>query len=153
MNGSRSPSPRRCAATTAPSRGSRLGFEEIAELARSADVAIYTIMPDDHEMLVGRHLDRWRSASWEMRALTRDTGGLACFPAKPNELTRVYDTITRELINQYALGYLVPCPDDSRRFRRVSIRLVAPARGVARTRAGYAATLDVGSALSTVGRH
>lgn len=131
---------------------SRLGFPEVAELARSADVAIYTIIPDTHATLVGTHLDRWRTASWEMRTLTRDTGGLAFFPEKPDGLTQVYDSITRELVNQYALAYLVPRPEDNRRFRRVSIRLVPPARGMARTRAGYAAPLDESSVLPTAGQ-
>ena len=77
---------------------------------------------------------------WEMRTLTRDTGGVAFFPWKPEELARVYDTIARELVNQYAVGYVVPRPEEIRRFRQVSVRLVPPARGQARTRTGYAAS-------------
>lgn len=124
---------------------SHLGFDEIAGLARSADVAIYTITPD-YRYISPREstFDRRRIASWEMRTLTRDTGGLAFFPAKPEDLKPVYDTIARDLVNQYAVGYVVPRPEETRRFRRVSIRLVPPAKGVARTRTGYAAAVDDG---------
>jgi Ca-activated chloride channel family protein len=120
---------------------SHLGFEQIAELARSADVAIYTITPNHHHISpLESGFDRRRNAVWEMRTITRDTGGLAFFTAKPEELKQVFDIIARDLVNQYAVGYVVPRPDETRRFRRVSIRLVLPARGMARTRAGYAAT-------------
>jgi Ca-activated chloride channel family protein len=122
---------------------SRLGFDEIAALARSAGVVIYTVTPDNRNMTwVGARLEQRQLATWEMRTLTRDTGGQAFFPWKPEELTGVYATIARELVNQYAVGYVVPRPEESRRFRQVSVRLVPPARGQARTRTGYAARGD-----------
>jgi hypothetical protein len=34
----------------------------------------------------------------------------------------------------------VPRPEETRKFRRVSVRLIPPAKGVTRTRSGYAAT-------------
>jgi Ca-activated chloride channel homolog len=127
---------------------SHLGFEEIAELARATDVVVYTITPDHrYHSPLELGLDRQRVAAWEMRTLTRDTGGLAFFTVKPEELTQAYDTIARELVNQYALGYVVPRPEETRRFRRVSIRLVPPARGLTRTRAGYAATPGDGAGV------
>jgi hypothetical protein len=51
----------------------------------------------------------------------------------------IYDAIAQELVSQYALAYIAPPGGDGRRFRRVSVRLVAPGRGVARTRTGYTA--------------
>ena len=74
-----------------------------------------------------------------MRRLTGDTGGLPFFPRDSDELERAYRSIARDLVNQYAVGYIVPRPDERGRFRQVSVRLVPPARGVARTRAGYTA--------------
>ena len=119
---------------------SRLDFDEVAELARAADVAIYTITPENRRItLMGSRLEQQRTARWELRRLTRDTGGLASFPWKADELIRVYHTIARELVNQYAVGYVVPRPDETRRFRHVSVQLVPPLQGVARTRVGYAA--------------
>ena len=122
---------------------SHLDFDEVAERAREADVAIYTITPDYRYISpLEPGFDRRRSATWEMRTLTRDTGGLAFFAAKSEQLKPIYDTIAHDLVNQYAVGYLVPRPEDSRKFRRVSVRVIPPAKGVARTRAGYAATGD-----------
>jgi VWFA-related protein len=124
---------------------SHLDFDEIAELARATDVAVYTITPDARYVPpADRRFDRRRIATWEMRTLTRDSGGLAFFPVKPEELKQVYDTIAHDLINQYAVGYVVPRTEDNQRFRRVSIRINPPARGMARTRAGYSAMADDG---------
>jgi VWFA-related protein len=120
---------------------SHLGFEEVAELARSGDVAIYTVTPDHRSISpLESGFDRRRNAVWEMRTITRDTGGLAFFTSKPEELKPVFDTIARDLVNQYAVGYVVPRPEETRKFRRVSVRLIPPAKGVTRTRSGYAAT-------------
>jgi Ca-activated chloride channel family protein len=119
---------------------SRLDFTAVAELARAAHVAIYTITPDDRRIAwVGARLERRQIAMWELRTLTRDTGGVSFFPWQPDELTRAYDTIAEELVSQYSVGYVVPRPEDTRGFRRVLVRLLPPARGVARTRAGYEA--------------
>jgi len=127
---------------------SNLGFDEIARLARSVDVAVYTVTPDYHYVSpLDPGFDRRRNASWEMRTLSRDTGGLAFFPAKAEDLKPVYDTIAHDLVNQYAVGYLVPRSEDSRKFRQVAVRLVPPVKGVARTRVGYAATGDEAAAL------
>jgi VWFA-related protein len=60
---------------------SRLDFDDIAAVARAGDVAIYAITPDrpNRSRLKARREQR-RLAFWEMRTLTRDTGGLAFFP-------------------------------------------------------------------------
>jgi Ca-activated chloride channel family protein len=127
---------------------SHLGFDEIAGVARSADVAVYTITPDYRYVSpLDPGFDRRRNVGWEMRTLSRDTGGLAFFPAKAEDLKPVYDTIAHDLVNQYAVGYLVPRPDDSRKFRQVAVRLVPPVKGVARTRVGYAAAGDDAAAM------
>jgi VWFA-related protein len=120
---------------------SRMGFDEVTALARALDVTIYSItLQEENPSQDPALADRVREASWQMRTLTRDTGGLAFFPKRIRELERIYETIARELVNQYTLAYLAPVPGEGQTFRRVSIGVVPPARGVARTRTGYVAT-------------
>ena len=59
---------------------SRLDFTSVAELARSADVAIYTITPDNRRTAwVGARLEQRQSAMWELRTLTRELGAVQRF--------------------------------------------------------------------------
>lgn len=115
---------------------SRMGFDEVTALARALDVTIYSITWNEASTFP-ELADQVREATWQMRTLTRDTGGLAYCPKHIGELEGIFDTIARELVNQYALAYVAPVPGERQTFRRVSIGLVPPARGVARTRPGY----------------
>jgi hypothetical protein len=66
-------------------------------------------------------------------------GGLSFFPATAGELNALYGAIGRELISQYALDYVAPPAGHEAVFRRISVRVVPPAEGTARTRSGYLA--------------
>jgi Ca-activated chloride channel homolog len=128
---------------------SRLGFDDVTALARALDVTIYSItLQEENPSQDPALADRVREAGWQMRRLTRDTGGLAFFPKQILELERIYGTIARELVNQYTLAYLAPVPGEGQTFRRVSIGVVPPARGVARTRTGYVVATARGTAGS-----
>jgi VWFA-related protein len=128
---------------------SHLGFDEVAALARALDVTIYSITLQEEKGSEGPALAaRVRAASWQMRTLTRDTGGLAYFPKRIWELERIYETIARELVNQYTLAYVAPVRGKGQPFRRVSVGLVAPAQGVARTRTGYVVAPALGANAS-----
>jgi hypothetical protein len=80
-----------------------------------------------------------RRAMWEMRALTFDTGGRAFVPSTAVELEGIYDAIARELVNQYTMAYVAPAASQKQTLRRISIRLLPSAQGVARTRTSYLA--------------
>ena len=54
-----------------------------------------------------------------MRALARETGGQAFFPSKSAELEAIYTSIARELVSQYALGYVASTPGNRGAFKRV----------------------------------
>ena len=47
----------------------------------------------------------------------------------------------RQLATQYSLGYPTSSHDD-KAFRRVAVRILPPAYGVARTRSGYVAASE-----------
>jgi VWFA-related protein len=130
---------------------SRIGFDEVTALARALDVTIYSITLQEEKPSGDPAVtDRVREASWQMRTLTRDTGGLAYFPKRVWDLERIFQTIARELVNQYAIAYVAPTRAEGQTFRRVSIGLVPPSRGAARTRTGYVVARARGANLSGV---
>ena len=115
---------------------SRVGYDDIISLARVLDVTIYTITLEEKAPGWLALYDPPRARRL-MRTLSLETGGLAFFPARLEEMRPIYDAIARELVSQYALAYIAPPGDDGPIFRRVSVRLVPPAYGMARTRTGY----------------
>jgi VWFA-related protein len=123
---------------------SHVTFDDVTTLARTLDVTIYTIALRDANEAVRKRREmlseRVRRATWEMRTLATETGGLVFFPTVAAELQGIYDTIARELTNQYALAYVSSVPHLDGAFRRVALKLLPPAQGVARTRSGYVAT-------------
>lgn len=108
---------------------SRHAFDEALEYARRAEVTIYTVgigLPD-REVTV-RH---------QLRVLARETGGRMFTIASAGRLDRIYETIERELRNQYLLGYQSSqSGDDAKGFR--AVRVEVERDGVlARTIRGY----------------
>ena len=128
---------------------SHLSADEMADAARRAGVSIYVVAltaPPPQGGDTSRNVAQER-ATYTMRALAQDSGGRIFFPAAPTELAAVYGAIARELASQYDLGYVPAKPGDGT-FRRIAVRVLAPANGTARTRSGYHA--DRSAARSTV---
>ena len=120
---------------------SHVTFEDVTELARRLDVTIYTIAL--RSAVAGQASTRQqeiiRQADYATRALARETGGLAFFPSKGRELEAIYGAIARELVSQYALGYVASGSGNDAAFRRITVRMLPPVKGTARTRSGYVA--------------
>jgi hypothetical protein len=52
-------------------------------------------------------------------------------------LPSIYDAIGQELSNQYVIGFVPSATAPGGMFRRVSVGVLQPRVGLARTRAGY----------------
>ena len=81
-----------------------------------------------------------------LKRLARMSGGEAFFPEEIPEVMDVLQVISRDIRNQYTIGYI---PSNRKRdgtYRAVSVKLVGPhaKRWIARTRMGYVA-LPAGS--------
>jgi VWFA-related protein len=89
-----------------------------------------------------------------LRRLARATGGEAFFPSQLEGAVAICERIARDIRNQYTLGY-VPI-ETARRKPYRAIRVTASAAGkgklVARTRTGYIAASDSGSAKKEDGK-
>jgi VWFA-related protein len=111
---------------------SLVSFDEVLDLAKRSETAIYTIA------LRGPENQRkgFREAEFVMRQLADETGGRAFFPEKIEDLNGVYGQIADELASQYTVGYTSRNPRRDGAWRRLVVQ-VARANAVPRTKRGY----------------
>ena len=111
---------------------SLITFDEVLELAKRSETAIYTIgLQEDDDERSG-----FREADFVLRQLAHETGGRAFFPEEVNDLQAIYRQISDELSNQYSVGYISGNPLRNGQWRRTIVR-VDQERTTARTKQGY----------------
>ena len=112
---------------------SLVSFEDVLDLARRSETAIYTIglMSDEPNQSKG-----FREATYALRQLTAVTGGRAFFPADLKSLASVYGLIYDELSSQYTIGYTSKNIKRDGAWRRLVVRVNRP-NVQARTKQGY----------------
>ena len=112
---------------------SLVSFEEVLELAKRSETAIYTIglQPRETSALRG-----FREAEFVLRQLAQETGGRAFFAQRVEELKDVYGQIAEELSSQYTMGYASKNPRRDGAFRRVVVQVARP-NVTPRTKRGY----------------
>lgn len=112
---------------------SLLPFEEVLELAKRSETAIYTIGIRSRDPGGTRG---FKEAEFVLRQLATETGGRSFFPMTVDELPAIYTLIAEELSSQYTLGYTSRNSRRDGSWRRVVVRLTRPST-VARTKQGY----------------
>lgn len=121
--------------------GSVVRFSDVAQLARRLDVTIYSVAlrsdPPSSRSLPLLEAEDVRTYDNALNSLARDTGGLALFPDHADALEGICASIARELVSQYAVGYLAPVTGPQGTLRHLSVGVVPPAEGLVRTRSGY----------------
>src|SRR5688572_13281910 len=112
---------------------SLVSFEEVLELAKRSETAIYTIglQPRETSALRG-----FREAEFVLRQLAQETGGRAFFAQKIEDLKDVYAKIADELSSQYSMGYASKNAKRDGAFRRLVVQIGRP-NTTARTKRGY----------------
>ena len=111
---------------------SLIEFEEVLDLAKRSETAIYSIGLRQGE--IGRR--EFKEAEFVLKQLANETGGRAYFVSDARELPRIYQAIWDELSSQYAIAYSSGNPKRDGAWRRIQVRLLRP--GVtARTKLGY----------------
>jgi VWFA-related protein len=111
---------------------SLVSFEEVLDLAKRSETAIYTIALRGAD----NTSKGFREAEFVLRSLARETGGQAFFPAKIEDLTGVYAQIADELASQYTIGYTSTNPKRDGAWRRLAVHVARP-NITARTKNGY----------------
>ena len=111
---------------------SLISFDEVLELAKRSETAIFTIALRGAET----QSKGFREAEFVMRQLAQETGGRAFFPVKIDDLNGVYAEIADELASQYTLGYSSKNAKRDGAWRRIVVQ-VARANVAPRTKRGY----------------
>ena len=118
---------------------SHVTFEDVLDQVRRVDVTIYVVsLTDDPSLAKAVVADRGSFES--AHALSRfasESGGRLFTPRTARELPQIYEAIGQELSSQYVLGYVPAGWGGDALFRRVSVGVLQPRAGMARTRAGY----------------
>jgi len=109
-------------------------FDDVLDLARRSETAIYTIGLMG-EPMAGQSKG-FREATYALRQLATDTGGRAFFPGHIKTLASVYGQIYDELSSQYTIGYTSKNPRRDGAWRRIVVRTNRP-NVTARTKLGY----------------
>ena len=119
---------------------SLVSFDEVLELAKRSETAIYSIGLRSALRAGGRGPERVRGSFNEsdfvLRQLAQETGGKAFFARASAELSGIYEQISDELSSQYMVGYSSKNPKRDGAWRRIVVR-VAGASATARTKQGY----------------
>ena len=114
---------------------SLLPFEEVLDLAKRSETAIYSIglrTPDGP----GTTTKGFKEAEFVLRQFSQETGGRAFFPNQLSDLAGVYGQIADELSSQYTVGYTSRNPKRDGSWRRIVVRVNRPSL-TARTKLGY----------------
>jgi Ca-activated chloride channel homolog len=114
---------------------SLLPFEEVLDLAKRSETAIYSIGLRSNEN-ASTASKGFKEAEFVLRQLSQETGGRAFFPNQITELAAVYGQISDELSSQYTVGYASKNPKRDGSWRRVVVRVNRPST-TARTKLGY----------------
>jgi Ca-activated chloride channel homolog len=74
-----------------------------------------------------------------LKHLSKNTGGLAFFPASLGSVADISKTIARDLREQYTLGFVPEKTGTADSFRQIRVKVDAPGQGKiqVRTRPGY----------------
>jgi Ca-activated chloride channel family protein len=113
---------------------SLVSFEEVLELAKRSETAIYAIGLRSRE--VGQSTKGFSEADFVLRQLSQETGGRVFFARQINELANIYGQIADELSSQYTVGYTSKNPKRDGAYRRIIVRVNQP-NTTARTKQGY----------------
>ena len=112
---------------------SLLPYEEVLDLAKRSETAIYTI-----GLRQGVETGRasFKEAEFVLKQLALETGGRSFFPSHVNELPKIYEQISQELSTLYSVAYTSRNPLRNGAWRRIAVRIARPGH-VPRTRQGY----------------
>ncbi len=112
---------------------SLVSYEEVLELAKRSETAVYTIGLHPREAAGTKG---FREAEFVLRQLAQETGGRPFFPSRVEDLKDVYGQIADELSSQYTMGYASKNGRRDGSWRRLVVQVARPSL-TARTKRGY----------------
>jgi Ca-activated chloride channel homolog len=116
--------------------------QQILKMAEESDATIYTVgLYDEYDT------DRNPSL---LKQLAKVSGGEALFPKEVKDTTLVLKTVSKDIRNQYTVGYAPKNQKWDKRFRQIRVLVVAPhsRHWKVRTRKGYIAAAAIAGSQS-----
>ena len=114
---------------------SLLPFEEVLDLAKRSETAIYSIGLRAGDG-TGSGTKGFKEAEFVLKQFSQATGGRSFFPNQLADLANVYGQISDELSSQYTVGYTSRNPKRDGSWRRLVVRVSRP-NLTARAKLGY----------------
>ena len=114
---------------------SLVSFDEVLDLAKRSETAIYTISLQADTNPAAQHRG-FQEADFVMKQLALETGGRSFAAKRVEDLSGVYGEIANELASQYVLGYTSKNQIRNGAWRRIVVQ-VARANTIPRTKKGY----------------
>jgi Ca-activated chloride channel family protein len=108
-------------------------YEEVLELAKRSETAIYTIALQTKD---APQTKGFREAEFILRQFAQETGGRPFAPSRAEDLKDVYGQIADELSSQYSIGYASKNTRRDGGWRRIVVQVARP-QAMARTKRGY----------------
>jgi VWFA-related protein len=102
---------------------SRMGGQEVIDYARGIEATIYAVGIGD-------------ASHGFLKKIAGETGGEAFFPDRSGDLIKVFQTISEELRQQYALAYSPKRPPDGS-YRAIHLKVLSRKDVEVRVRKGY----------------
>jgi Ca-activated chloride channel homolog len=112
---------------------SLMDFDELLDLAKRSETAIYTIALRSPFEIEAK---TYGKTDFSLRQLTQQTGGRSFFPIRIEDLSGVYGQIADELASQYVVGFVSKNTKRDGAWRRLTVRVDREGT-TARTRLGY----------------
>jgi VWFA-related protein len=106
-------------------------FPDVLEMVQQSDVLVYTVGLFDE-------YDEDRNPG-VLKQLAKTSGGEAFFPEEIPDVTKVLQAVSRDIRNQYTIGYVPANAKRDGKYRNVRVKLIGPHAGrwIVRTREGY----------------
>ena len=102
---------------------SRHSLRQIKKIARESDVQIYAIdVCDAPTLLITQKLEERFGRQW-LTEVTESTGGRTIALDNPAGIPEAAARASRELRNQYILGYRPPPTTENHKFRKIKVRV------------------------------
>jgi Ca-activated chloride channel family protein len=112
---------------------SLMDFDELLDLAKRSETAIYAIALRSPSEIASR---TYADTDFSLRQLAQQTGGRSFFPTRIEDLAGVYRQIADELANQYVVGFVSKNAKRDGAWRKLTVRVDREGT-TARTRLGY----------------
>jgi VWFA-related protein len=120
---------------------SDVSLEDLVLHARQSEVLIYAV-----GLLTEEEKRSAASARRQLAALTEATGGNVFYPKELSEVEPIAHEVARDIRSQYTIAYKPSNEALDGTYRKIKVTVKAPGNPTPRTRTGYYATANQGSA-------